>query len=209
MRRDAEREKRKVSEGTKSWRSGILLIACGLALSLAACSNAQNTETGAASPSDPLALTNFSGPACDAYEAYIADSFTDQFLTPIRCLAFGPCPLYLGMPATPGAVSASGDANSAAAPERVSQTNTQEEGVDEADVVKSDSLGNLYILTGRRLVILDAFPPAGLDQRPQAVLDLGKGDSNFYASDFFLDEPNRRLVALGSTFDTPGGGPSA
>jgi hypothetical protein len=220
MGKGAARENQKVSPVARSKHSAIiwgrraisastyarvLFIAWSLALALAACSDGGSTESGAGSPSDPLALTSFSGPACDAYEAYITDSFTEQFLTPIRCLAIGPCPLFLGLPETSGAVSAGGDTGIASAPERVSQTNTQEEGVDEADIVKSDSLGNLYVLTGRRLVILDAFPPAGLDQRPQAVLDLGAGDNNFYASDFFLDEPNRRLVALGSTFDTASG----
>jgi len=150
-------------------------------------------------PDAKLALKHFDGSnACADYRQYASDSFTDQFLTGFRCLAIGPCPVFLGEPAaTDGGAAPQPSAN---APERVSQTNTQEAGVDEGDVVKADSAGNLYILGAQHLVALQAFPPAGLNSRPQTLVPLAANDSQFYAQDFLLDETAKRLIVFGSSY---------
>ncbi|MES0875225.1 beta-propeller domain-containing protein [Sinimarinibacterium thermocellulolyticum] len=98
-------------------------------------------------------------------------------------------------PAPPGAGS-----DGAAGPDRVSGTNVQEQGVDEADIVKADAQGRLYILSGRQLHVIEAFPPIGLERRALASLDLAQGDAHFYASDFFFDETAGLVVALAGSY---------
>jgi hypothetical protein len=198
-------------------------LACGLlfpALLLAACGGGSGDAPGPEpesrrTPSEKLALRTFRAD-CSDFLDYAADALTEQFLAGFRCLGIGPCPVFVARPEpqatptpTPAATPAPGAAASPGAedfsgPDRVSGTNVQEQGVDEADIVKADAQGRLYILSGRRLLVLAAFPPAGLEQRPLASLDLTDGDSNFYAADFFLDEAAQRIVALGSGFGETG-----
>lgn len=194
--------------------AGVLLSACNRHDS----SGPAPADTG--TPTEKLALQTFAAD-CSDFLTYAADALTEQYLTTYYCFAEGPCPVdaVAGMPtptpmptATPSATAAPGatpetptDAGEAAGPDRVSGTNTQEAGVDEADIVKADADGRLYILSGRQLHILAAFPPAGLEQRPLVTLDLGADDANFYASDFLLDETAKTLVVLGSTYATDRG----
>ncbi|HSW12435.1 MAG TPA: beta-propeller domain-containing protein [Solimonas sp.] len=179
----------------------LLLGACGGGGGGGSAPSPDGGSTPRSVPTAKLALKHFSGSnACADYRAYASESFTDQFLTGFRCLAIGPCPVFLGEPAVATDGSGAGATPPpGAAPERVSQTNTQEAGVDEADVVKADSAGNLYILGAQHLVALRAFPPAGLDSRPQTLVDLAGGDSSFYAQDFLLDEAAKRLIVFGSS----------
>lgn len=76
-------------------------------------------------------------------------------------------------------------------PDGISQTNVQEAGVDEADVVKTDSSGNLYLLNGTSFVIARGFPPAQLQELSR--LDLGAAGSNLY-----FDETSKQVVVLSS-----------
>ncbi|MEQ1439185.1 beta-propeller domain-containing protein [Fontimonas sp. SYSU GA230001] len=193
-------------------RSGILVLAAGLLLS--GCgghhgSSGPQPTPGPGpgttrTPTEKLALKTFAAD-CSDFLAYAGDALTEQYLTSYYCFADGPCPVYAAdnVPppsATPAPGASPGAGGEAAGPDRVSGTNTQEAGVDEADIVKADAAGRLYILSGRQLHILAAFPPAGLEQRPLVTLDLAAGDATFYASDMLLDETAQTLVALGSTY---------
>ena len=152
-------------------------------------------------PLSKLALKSFSG-GCGDFLDYAADALTEQYLQSFTCLGFGPCPVFAGAPSTDDDLNApTAGAVESSEPDRVSSTNTQESDVDEADIVKVDAAGRLYILSGRSLHILPAFPPAGLETRPLSSLEIAAGDNGFYASDFFLDETNARLVVLGNSYN--------
>ncbi len=161
-------------------------------------------------PKDKLALKNFSAADdCAEFRDYAADGLTEQYLQPFyQCFgdALIACPVYLGPPeASPGDTAGGAAEGPSAQPGRVSGTNTQEAGVDEADIVKADSAGNLYMLAGKNLFVIDAFPPAGLADRPLVTLDLSAGNDNFFANDFFLDDAAHRLVVLGQSYGAQGG----
>lgn len=66
-------------------------------------------------PKSKLALKNFES-SCTDFLSYAADALTEQFLAPIACLAFGPCPVFAGAesPAPPSA----GTGSDASAPTR-------------------------------------------------------------------------------------------
>lgn len=187
-----------------------VLLSSGLLLS--GCGGGGGTPVGPApgpdarrTPTDKLALKTFRAD-CSDFLDYAADALTEQYLAGFYCLGIGSCPVFVARPEpTANPAPAQPDAGADfSGPERVSGTNVQEQGVDEADIVKVDAQGRLYILSGRRLLILDAFPPAGLAQRPLASLDLSDGDSSFYAADFFLDEAAALVVALGSRYGETG-----
>lgn len=164
-------------------------------------------------PVQQLALKTFAAD-CSDFLDYAADALTEQYLTPVYCLAIGPCPVFAdagppppGAPMatpvpTPGVIVSAPPPADAPEPERVSGTNTQEAGVDEADIVKVDAAGRLYILDDNRLLILPAFPPEGLAERPLAALALAADGAFFHAYDFFLDEDAQRAVVLGSSYDS-------
>jgi hypothetical protein len=77
------------------------------------------------------------------------------------------------------------------APDDVSQTNTQEPGVDEADLVKADRNGYLYAVSNGFLVVEQGFPPQDLHEISR--LELGAVGHVLY-----LDEDNHRLVVIAS-----------
>ncbi len=83
----------------------------------------------------------------------------------------------------------SDSASSGTVPDNVSQTNTQETGVDEADRVKADSEGNLYIAQHDRLVIADAWPAESMNI--MSTLELDGAVSGLY-----LSEQDDLIVAL-------------
>ncbi len=89
-----------------------------------------------------------------------------------------------------GAASVSADSASASsAPDDVSQTNTQEAGVDEADRVKTDSQGNLFIAQHDTLVIADAWPAQSMSILSTLELDGA-------VSGLYLSEQDNLVVAL-------------
>lgn len=168
---------------------------CAVIGLLSACGSDQRVTEPAVPVSTPkvsLQPKNFAAD-CGDFVAYVAESLTHQYLSVFQCYADAPCPMV--------ATAEGGDAPPAAAPApsssptRVSDTNTQERGVDEADIVKADARGYLYILSGRMLSVLDAHPAAEIDTAPLAKLDLAAGDF-FQARDFYLDAENQRLVVF-------------
>jgi hypothetical protein len=170
------------------------------ALLLAACGGGDTTPTvlRTNTPLNQLALKAFAA-NCSDFLDYAADGLTEEYLHQFHCLAVdGICPVYLG---APQGAEAPGQGQVDSGPGRVSTTNTQEAGVDEADIVKADSAGRLYIVSGTKLTLLEAFPPQALADRPLTVVDLTAGDPSFSASDLFLDEARDRVVVLGYSFD--------
>ncbi|MFC4250066.1 beta-propeller domain-containing protein [Sinimarinibacterium flocculans] len=193
--------------------SGLLLVSCGGGNGdPAPAPDPQSRRT----PVERLALKTFRSD-CSDFLDYAADALTEQFLTPVYCatLVGAPCPVSaaegpppLAQPTpmpTPAATAAPGapsfDGEGAGDPDRGSGTNTQEQGVDEADIVKSDAAGNLYILADNRLSIVDAYPPQDLADAAIATLDFAAiDDGAFYASELFLDDTADRAVVLGSSY---------
>lgn len=156
-------------------------------------------------PVERLVLKTFAAD-CSDFLAYAAGALTEQYLTRNYCFADGPCPVFAAAPTqTPMPGDATAGAGGERGPDRVSGTNTQEAGVDEADIVKADAGGRLYLLSGRQLHVLAAFPPEGLSERALTSIDLSANDPAFFAGDLFLDEAAARLVVLGSSFDGSSG----
>jgi uncharacterized secreted protein with C-terminal beta-propeller domain len=92
---------------------------------------------------------------CGQLKSYIADALFERYTSSNFCINCGVTPLPgIPIPAVPsGSIETDGAAAAGdRAPDGVSQTNIQEEGVDEADLVKAGHDGKLYIM---------AFPISG------------------------------------------------
>ena len=77
-----------------------------------------------------------------------------------------------------------------------SKTNTQVEGVDESDVVKTDGR-YIYQVNGRRILIADAYPPSGMKLVGQ--VDFNEDDkAPFTPLEMYVDADT--LVVIGSTY---------
>jgi hypothetical protein len=172
----------------------LLLTACGGG----GGGGAGGEPSARSTPNAKLALKSFD-PGCSDFLDYAADGLTEEYLQQFYCFADGPCPVFVSGPGIPGANP--GEGADSGGPGRVSGTNVQETGVDEADIVKTDANGRLYIVSASRLTILEAFPPEQLADHTLVELDLGANDPNFYAEDLFLDEAQHRVVVLGSSYD--------
>lgn len=174
------------------------LLASLALLTLSGCSGQGNGDSPPSNttPNQRLALRSFESD-CEDLIGYAADGLTEEYLQQFVCFADGPCLVDLvdGNSVGPNPAEGSGG------PDRVSSTNVQEAGVDEADIVKADAGGRLYVLSGTRLSVIEAFPPEQLAQREPAVLDLAANDPGFYAEDLYLDEAQKRVVVLGSRYD--------
>lgn len=183
-------------------RPSLLLFV--LAVLLIAChSDSSNRST--TKKAVPVALQHLKLAAaenCDDLQAYITDSIIKQYASIPRYLDYYYCPSPInagGGSGDAGAVPApampeagSGDSTSGESdgvPSDVSDTNNQELGVHEGDIVKADSLGNIYVLTGRHFIVAKGFPPSEMTEL--ARVDLGGRGLNL-----FLDKENERVVIL-------------
>lgn len=88
-----------------------------------------------------------------------------------------------------GAVRTSLD-SAEAQPEEVSQTNVQEEGVDEPDLVKAGQDGTLYVMRGNVLKIIDAFPATSMAVLSSLELPVD-------GAQMMLDEERKVLIVIG------------
>lgn len=176
----------------------LLLAACGAGTVPAA-------RGPVSTPKSSLQAKNFAAD-CGDFISYVAESLTNQYLNVYQCYADAPCPVFAtsGTAAVDSGTPTAGAPVAAPAPSRVSETNTQERGVDEADIVKADLRGYLYILSGHTLSVLDAHPADELDTAPLATLDLATDDGFFYARDLFLDTAAQRLVIFGERSNSAG-----
>lgn len=123
---------------------------------------------------------------CDDLKSYLEASWLERLISP---------PILYAREGGSGPIVPAGAASTDVAPalpDDVSQTNTQEVGVDEADLVKADRYGYLYAVSNGFLVIEQGFPPG--DLREMSRLDLGAEGQGVY-----LDEANRRLVVVASS----------
>ena len=170
MRRSAEMVK----------RLGVVL----LALLLVGCSTRnEKTSNPSGDIQVPLSALRLSPSAdCDDLKGYLEASWVEQFTS---------AQLYpsIRIGAEPVEGGGSPADASTAPPDDISQTNIQEPGVDEADRVKADRDGNLYVLTGNFLVIEQGFPPDDLKE-------LGRLDLNAAPQVLYLDESSHRVVVI-------------
>jgi uncharacterized secreted protein with C-terminal beta-propeller domain len=77
-----------------------------------------------------------------------------------------------------------------------SATNTQVEGVDEADIVKTDGT-YIYHVNGRRVVITQAVPAAGMNV--SSVIEFA--DETFHPNEIYAD--GRYLIVVGTSYYAP------
>ncbi|NIO45096.1 MAG: hypothetical protein GTN36_06130 [Candidatus Aenigmarchaeota archaeon] len=87
------------------------------------------------------------------------------------------------------AVATTGLAGKSAEAGEYSTTNIQVEGVDEADIVKNDGK-YIYVVSGKKIVIVDAFPP-------ENAKILSKIELSDYPIDIFINKD--KLIVFGST----------
>lgn len=132
---------------------------------------------------------------CGQLKNYIVDALFEQYTKTdsFFCLSTD-CAQDDGMiPAAPP-VAPTGGGAAEDAPDDISQTNRQEEGVDEADLVKTDRDGNLYLVNDHFFVIEKGFPPNELSE-------LSRLDLKVSASSLYLDEANKRVIIFGQTYE--------
>ncbi|MGD8885622.1 MAG: beta-propeller domain-containing protein [Gammaproteobacteria bacterium] len=152
---------------------------------------------------------------CDELKDYITQSLIKQYTSIPRDINYyyacpapggsadGTAPPDMAVPAPggdrnfTGGDSSSGESSADAAPVPgdVSDTNNQEQGVHEGDIVKADALGNIYVLSGRHFIIADGFPP-------QDISELARIDLGGHGLNLFLDKENQRVIIM-ARYDQP------
>ncbi len=181
-----------------------LISGCGGSGGGSAASDSAD-PTSRVTPKNQLAQSAFED--CDAFKGYYADQLTQEYLTGYAygggC--FG-CETDVddgGNGADDGDndgtdAEAGADGPTVSAPpsgdRTVTETNTQEAGVDEADLVEADpSSADLYFLRrdANEVVIIDSSDPSAPVIRSRIALD-----SERRARGMYLDVPNRRLLVL-------------
>jgi hypothetical protein len=129
--------------------------------------------------------------SCEAMRDYIVDAITDRYIAGIY-----PLPVCLDCDiledAVPVAAPPPSDAPTGTDTfDDFTQTNSQEAGVDELDLVETDANGNFYLVDGNTLVIANGLPPDNL--REIAAIKLTEAGS---VHGLLLDESSRRLVVV-------------
>ncbi len=160
-------------------------------LLLASCSGdsppAQSVQQ-AETPLNQVALKQAA--SCDELKQKFVDNWVENLLSGQRFLDLQTTvPLNAPTVEVFAADALSGTGAGDAIPDDISQTNVQEAGVDEADSVKTDALGNLYIAQHDRLVVADAFPPQSMNILATLPLD-------GHVSGIYLAESDNLVAAL-------------
>lgn len=145
-----------------------------------------------ATPKSQLQARHFE--SCSDYRQYYSAALTRELLEGGACWgcerleAGGAPPLAANDgPAAPGAVSGPGGFRD------VSGTNTQEAGVDEADLLKADARGYFYLARGPELLVIRATPADQLSVAHRMTL---RSSGYGHARSLYLDAENQRLVVL-------------
>src|SRR3989338_6509248 len=107
-------------------------------------------------------------------------------------------PMMRGMAeSSPAPMAAESDAGGAGGTKSYSETNVQVEGVDEADIVKTDGT-YLYIVQGQSVRIVQAHPAA--DMKIMSTVDFT--EEFFTPQDLYID--GDRLIVIGNRFSYGG-----
>ncbi len=184
-----------------------MLLALFSIVVITACHSSGSDQTSPISSDDsprvPLAEAVLDTPAdCTQFKTYVTQSLVQNY-THIpqypfyRCgsITENPKPINSGVTdgsAPPSNRPVTGDAGTdpTKGPDGVSQTNNQEQGVNESDRVKvSAKDGTLFIGHGSFLIISKAFPP-------QNMTKLNETDLGEQIISLFYDEANQRLVVM-------------
>ncbi len=130
---------------------------------------------------------------CSELKSYVSESLIKRYTSVPRYYS---CPSNNGGGGGGGAPEtgvpsddAAGVSLTSPTPNDVSDTNNQEEGVHEGDIVKTDQQGNMYILSGRHFIVAKGFPP-------QDLITLAKIDLGVHGLNLFLDKENKRVTIL-------------
>ena len=167
-------------------------VVCALVFTwlLAACNNSGSSQPTSIVQTDTpvvqVALRTMSG--CDELNQKLIDNWVENLLARERYLPGLAMPTITDVQED-GLSNSAGGASADSAPDDVSQTNTQESGVDEADIIKADSQGNLYIAQHDTLVVVDAWPASTMNRL--STLELGGTVTGVY-----LSEQDNLVVAL-------------
>ena len=125
---------------------------------------------------------------CDEYRSYISQALIKRYLEQ-RYVAYPGVGLGLRELDVNSVLADAGTAGGG--PDDVSQTNTQEAGVDEGDIVKADANGLIYSLSHGQLNIVRGFPP---DQMQRLAVLYQK---DFHANELYLDEGKQTAILIG------------
>src|SRR5689334_18879774 len=176
---------------------------CLAASALAGCSNDSASDpplTSVATPKSELAQSNFED--CADFREYYARALTREYLEGawfgLPCWG---CEVSATATGAPSAASGSFDAVAGAAPSpvAVSQTNTQEAGVDEQDVIEADpGTGRFYLLRGyaaNELLAVNAVPAETM------AVTSRQDTGDHYADGLYLDAAGKRLVVVTNQYN--------
>ena len=161
-------------------------------LALSGCGSDSNNTISldqlVTTPTAQLALQ--SNTSCEALREYVVDTITDQYIAGAY-----PTPICFDCTIpTPDTVPVSApveDSTGTGTFDDFTQTNSQEAGVDELDLVETDINGNFYLVDGTTLVIANGLPPENL--REIAAISLTETGT---VNGLLLDESRQRLVVV-------------
>ena len=166
-----------------------LLLTVGLLLSGCMLDSASSSNgNGSLVPLSALQIK--AGLGCDDYRSYLARALSRQYLDQ-RLIPYPLIDITPVAPETATAMDSFSMMSATSVPDSVTQTNTQEAGVDEGDIVKVDSNGLIYTLGFGQLSIARGFPP--LDMKLLSVLY----QKNFNADELYIDEPSKTVILIG------------
>ena len=169
-------------------------LVLGLGLGMQGCSNSGVNEP-LPSPSTPrVGLERSSLRSvgdCQDYRRVLGETLTRQYL---EGGWFRVMPLAVDLAVAESSTVSEGEI---LAPDRITETNLQEQSVDEPDLVKTLKDGTLLVLQNQQLHIVRSLPAAELGF--QAQLSLG-----MEAEKLLVDEDQQRAVILGSASGTAG-----
>jgi uncharacterized secreted protein with C-terminal beta-propeller domain len=166
-----------------------------IGLSVLGCNSTEEKLLGPEYSSTPLSKSSLRQlSSCDEVTEYLASNLTESLLSGYRYYGSLVDDVRFVSEAALDSVSIASSASSNSSdPLSVSNTNLQVEGVDEADTVKTDSKGNIFIAHHEELLIYDGFPAQDLNQLASLKLDA-------QVSGFYLLERDSRIVALVSDY---------
>jgi uncharacterized secreted protein with C-terminal beta-propeller domain len=142
--------------------------------------------TPSPNPTNPSAALKLHPMAnCDAYKDYVATALIGLYTRRDWIATAAEGDVMAGNAGTP----AGGASTSSSPPDRVTGTNVQEAGVDEADIVKTAADGTLYVAHRKSLRIVRGHPPSDMQE-------LGAIDVGATIRDFFLDDSAQRAVVF-------------